>query len=133
MLRESGLDPVVKALTGRTDDVSPASRIHAKAKMGQTALAQLPTANPSALAAALKQFEFLLASSLLAIPPRLSLLASTRLASDVQHQSLVRLSDAYADLYDAVTSGKEGYEFGTTTMRRTKDEVRTLFGIESEA
>jgi hypothetical protein len=98
----------------------------------QTPLATFPQANANALSMALKQFDTLLASSLLSTSPRLNYVASTRIAAEIQHQALIKLSDAYARVFDAVMSDKEGYEFGVTRMRRTKEEVRTLFGIDQD-
>lgn len=66
---------------------------------------------------------------MLATSPKLGLITSPRLASQIHQSALARLSETYGELFDTVMSGKEGYEFGVTRMRRTKEEVQTLLGV----
>ena len=60
--------------------------------------------------------------------PRLALLTSPRLASAVHRAALGRITNDYSRLYDCVMNEEERYEFRSTVMRRSKDEVQTLLG-----
>lgn len=92
-------------------------------------LARIPSSSATALSASLRTFDAFLTTSVLSTSPKLGLVSSPRLASQIHQSALIRLSAAYAQVYDAVMSGKEGYEFGVTRMRRTKEEVQMLLGL----
>ena len=96
----------------------------------QTPLSRIPAASATALSQSLRTFDNYLATSVLQASPRLSLLSSPRMANHIQQEALTRLSAAYGRIYDAVMSGKEGYEFSVTRMRRVKEDVATLLGVQ---
>jgi hypothetical protein len=60
-------------------------------------------------------------------------MSSAARARDIHHGALVRLSASYDLVWDAVSDKDRGkYEFPMSLLRRGKEEVRTLLGVEED-
>ncbi|KWU45606.1 oligomeric Golgi complex subunit 6 [Rhodotorula sp. JG-1b] len=115
LLNESALEPAISALHGREPG---------------TLLSACDAASVESLQEAQSRFTAFLSSVDPVSSPRLSLLPP-HLAALVHRSSLRRISDAYAELYDAVHDAESGgYERPETVLRRSKDEVRMLLVVE---
>ncbi|GAA5881595.1 hypothetical protein JCM3774_006489 [Rhodotorula dairenensis] len=115
LLKESALEPIVAALHGRE---------------AGTLLSAGEAGSVSSLQAAQSRFTSFLSAVDPVSSPRLSLLPA-HLAGAVHGAALRRVSDAYAELYDAVMDPERGgYERPETVLRRSKDEVRMLLVVE---
>lgn len=93
-------------------------------------LSRTPTAEPKAVTLAMKAFETFLQNLNMLSSPRLALLSSTRLATDIHRGGLERLGSAYAKIHGAVMDKGNKYEFASTLLPRGVDEVATLLGVE---
>jgi hypothetical protein len=80
------------------------------------------------LTAAIRTFDSFLAHVDTLSSPRLALLSSHRLASEIHREALKRVTGAYSTLWDAVMEEKNRYEFKSTILHRSKEEVATLLG-----
>lgn len=115
LLNESALEPAISALHDREPG---------------TLLSACDAASVSSLQAAQSRFTAFLSSVDPVSSPRLSLLPP-HLAALVHRSALRRISEAYAELYDAVHDAESGgYERPETILRRSKDEVRMLLVVE---
>ncbi|KAM0746224.1 oligomeric complex COG6 [Meredithblackwellia eburnea MCA 4105] len=116
LLNESGLEPILTALTTKEAD---------------TPLSHLPTAGSPALISAINTFTHFLQTVDTLSSPRLSLLPP-RLGSFIHLESLRRVSVAYKDVWEAVMDEKNRYEGRHTLLRRSKEEVGVLLGVKEE-
>ncbi|BGP27772.1 Golgi transport complex subunit 6 [Rhodotorula toruloides] len=114
LLKECGLDAIVAALRDK-DAAQP--------------LSSLPSATSAAILAAQQRFTTFLSTVDPVSSPRLSLLPP-HIAASMHADALRRVSDAYADVWDAVADAANGYEGRDTLLRRKKDEVRMLLGVQ---
>lgn len=93
----------------------------------------MPAASPTALSTALSQFHSYLQALDVLSSPRLSLMSSTAHARDIHHGALVRLARAYDRVWNAVADKEASrYEFPMSLLRRGKEEVRTLLGVDED-
>jgi hypothetical protein len=93
----------------------------------------MPAASPTALSTALGQFHSYLQTLDVLASPRLSLMSSTAHARSIHHGALVRLARAYDRVWNAVADKEAGrYEFPLSLLRRGKEEVRTLLGVDED-
>lgn len=97
--------------------------------MFQTPLSSLPTASPAAILAAQQAFTTFLSTVDPVSSPRLSLLPP-HIAASIHADALKRVSEVYADVWDAVLDPENGYEGRESLLRRKKDEVRMLLGVQ---
>lgn len=99
----------------------------------QTPLSRMPAASPTALSTALGRFHTYLQTLDVLSSPRLSLMSSTAHARAIHHGALVRLARAYDRVWDSVADKETGrYEFPMSLLRRGKEEVRTLLGVDED-
>jgi hypothetical protein len=115
LLEQCGLSPIITAIDTQPTD-SP--------------LARLPATSSKQVSAALNTFSSFLASIDVLSSPRLALLQSPRLATEIHRSALERISGGYARIYDAVLDKANGYEFAETLLRRGKEEVAVALGVE---
>jgi len=62
---------------------------------------------------------------------RLALLTAPRVATGIHRGALERLARDYERIYEAVMDKVNKYEFSSTLMNRTPEEVYVLLGIEA--
>lgn len=111
LLKESGLEPVVDALNNL---------------QAGTPLSDVPAASSRSLATAIRTFDSFLSHVDTLTSSRLVLLSSHRLAKEIHHSALERAVAAYGTVWEAVMDPANRYEFRSTVLHRSKEEVRTL-------
>ncbi|KAG0149204.1 hypothetical protein CROQUDRAFT_40183 [Cronartium quercuum f. sp. fusiforme G11] len=113
LLNSSGLQPITEALDTKAEDI-PLSRMDATSS--------------KQISLAMRQFDNFLAHLDTLVSPRLVLLSSTKNSSHVHQDSLALVTSAYGRIWDAVMDPKNRYEFASTLLIRSKEEVKTLTG-----
>jgi hypothetical protein len=98
----------------------------------QTPLSRLPGAEPKAVTQAMKTFDGFLASLDILGSPRLSLLSSARIASDIHRFALENIAKDYDKIYAAVMDKDNKYEFPSTLLSRHPEDVYMLLGIDRQ-
>lgn len=101
-----------------------------KAHVRQTPLSRLPGAEPKAITQAMKTFDGFLTSLDILTSPRLSLLTSARIASDIHRFALENIAKDYDRIYAAVMDKDNKYEFPSTLLSRHPEDVYMLLGID---
>lgn len=94
----------------------------------QTSLSRIESASSKQISLAVHQFDEFLTHLDTLVSPRLVLLSSTRNSSQVHRDSLGLVTSAYGRIWDAVMDPKNRYEFASTLLIRSKEEVKTLTG-----
>ncbi|MBW0524976.1 hypothetical protein O181_064691 [Austropuccinia psidii MF-1] len=113
LLNSSGLESVLNALETKDDN---------------TPLSRLEEANSKSISQAVQTFDVFLMGLDTLTSNRLVLLSSVKTSSLVHKNSLNMLLKAYETIWDAVMDDRNRYEFRSTILVRSKDEVRTLIG-----
>jgi hypothetical protein len=80
---------------------------------------------------AVKSLEGFLTSVDVLTSARLALLTSPRIATEIHRGALERLAGDYEKLHDAVMDKANKYEFPSTLMNRSPEEVYVLLGMEA--
>ncbi|GHJ85315.1 hypothetical protein NliqN6_1717 [Naganishia liquefaciens] len=134
LLEQSGLYAIVQAMADETEvgcrprpepDPAPADLVRQ-----QTPLSRLPGAEAKAITQAMKTFDTFLASLDILTSPRLSLLTSARIASDIHRFALENMASDYDKIYAAVMDKDNKYEFPSTLLSRHPEDVYMLLGID---
>lgn len=113
LLKESGIEPIIQAIDKKAVDEPLSHTLEASGR---------------ALTSAIRSFDAFLAHVDTLSSPKLALLSSHRLASIVHREALKRVTAAYERLWNAVMDEKNRYEFKSTILHRSKEEVATLLG-----
>lgn len=92
----------------------------------QEPLSHTTTASSRALSGAIRTFDAFLSHIDVLSSPRLALLSFHRLSSEIHRRALGKIVEAYERVYDAVMDERNRYEFRTTVLHRSKEEVSTL-------
>jgi len=111
LLKESGLEPIVEVLNKLPEKVR---------------LSHVPAASSRALASSIRSFDSFLSHIDTLTSSRLALLSSHRLSKEIHHAALQRIVEAYGRIWEAVMDEKNRYEFRSTVMHRSREEVKTL-------
>lgn len=112
LLKSSGLQPIIQALDTKED----------------IPLSRMESASSKQITASVRQFDEFLTELDTLVSTRLTLLSSTKHSSKVHHDSLGLITSAYSRVWDAVMDPLNRYEFGSTLLVRSKEEVKTLTG-----
>lgn len=128
------MEPIVSAIQANSSGVSANSLVNsgwsnltnANLDVLQEPLSHTTNASSRALTTAIRAFDSFLSHIDVLSSPRLALLSSRRLSSDIHRQALKRIVEAYEKVYDAVMDESNRYEFRTTVLHRSKEEVSTL-------
>lgn len=136
LLAESGLEPILTALNTKDPNVrvirfSAAATAIDKDHVQQTPLSHLPTASSHSLSLSLTNFGTFLSTTDTLTSPRLSLLPPV-FARVIHSKSLGRVSGAYDTIWQAVMEECNRFEGRSTLLRRSREEVRVLLGVEEE-
>jgi hypothetical protein len=81
--------------------------------------------------AAVKILETFLTSVDVLTSSRLALLSSPRVATEIHRGALERLAGDYERIHNAIMDKSNKYEFSSTLMNRTPEEVYVLLGMEA--
>lgn len=96
----------------------------------QTPLSHHSTTTPSHIQDYLSTFSTFLSSPSLLSPTLFTHLSSPTIRSSVHDQALRRLADAYERVFDAIKEERNRFEWSGTVLKRSKEEVRMLLGVE---
>ncbi|KAH8921221.1 oligomeric complex COG6 [Atractiella rhizophila] len=118
LLKECGLALIISALEEKKEDIP---------------LSLTEEASPKALQQAVKTFDNFLSTVDTLSSSRLGLLFSRKIASSIHHSALERVVQAYARTHAAVMQPQNKYEFRSTVMVRSPEEVMMLLGANSES
>lgn len=92
----------------------------------QVPLSRLESASSQRISQAVQAFDDFLTQLDTLVSSRLVLLTSTKNSSEVHQKALQLVNEAYGRVWDAVMDVKNRYEFGSTLLVRSKEEVKML-------
>ena len=94
----------------------------------QTPLSHLPSLTAQILSTQTHKFSSFLSTIDTLSSPKLSLLP-TKYANLIHHESLVKISEGYGRIWDAIMDERNRFEGKNTILRRTKEEVGVLLAV----
>ena len=94
-------------------------------------LSRSPAADSRTITVAVKGLEGFLTSVDVLTSARLALLTSPRIATEIHRGALEKLARDYERLHNAIMDKNNKYEFPSTLMNRTPEEVYVLLGMEA--